>query len=124
VILAARLEDLVRRALAARPATTDASSSATATGAVSNVQAAVFSAATDQVPGLATTTGTLKFTFTTATTIPSGAIIIRFNSNYLHTVGAFTTTMGTTPTFPHFLGVDRRRQCYWWRPWQQQSHAA
>jgi hypothetical protein len=70
---------------------------ATASGAVSNVQAAVFSAATDQVPGLATTTGTLSFTFTTATTIPSGVIAIQVQFQHLNTVGAFTTTMGTTP---------------------------
>jgi hypothetical protein len=69
---------------------------ATASGAVSNVQAAVFSAATDQVPGLATTTGTLSFTFTTATTIPSGVIAIKIQSQYLNTVGAFTTMMGST----------------------------
>jgi len=68
---------------------------ATASGAVSNVQAAVFSKSTDQVPGLATTTGTLTFTFTTATTIPSGSISITIQSQYLATAGAFTTTMGS-----------------------------
>ena len=48
------------------------------------------------VPGLATTTGTLTFTFTTATTIPSGSIAIVFQSErYLATAGAFTTTMGS-----------------------------
>lgn len=73
--------------------------SATASGSVSNVQAAVFSASTDQVPGLATTTGTLKFTFTTATTIPSGYISIQMQSKYLKTVGAFTTTAGS-PSAP------------------------
>jgi len=70
---------------------------ATASGAVSNVQAAVFSKPTDQVPGLATTTGTLTFTFTTATTIPSGDIIIRIQSQYVATAAGFTTMMGTTP---------------------------
>jgi hypothetical protein len=56
------------------------------------VQATVFSKSTDQVPGLATTTGTLTFTFTTATTIPSGSIAIVFQSTqYL----AFATTMGS-----------------------------
>ena len=49
------------------------------------------------VPGLATTTGTLSFTFTTATTIPSGVIAIQVQLQHLNTVGAFTTTMGTTP---------------------------
>jgi len=68
---------------------------ASATGAVSNVQAAVFSKSTDQVPGLATTTGTLTFTFTTATTIPSGSISIQIQSQYLSTAGAFTSTMGS-----------------------------
>jgi len=70
---------------------------ATASGTVSNVQAAVFSKSTDQVPGLATTTGTLTFTFTTATTIPSGSniVIVLQSTQYLATAGAFTTTMGS-----------------------------
>jgi hypothetical protein len=56
------------------------------------------------VPGLATTTGTLTFTFTTAATIPSGSIAIVFQSTqYLASAGAFTSTMGTTPTFSPLL---------------------
>jgi hypothetical protein len=69
---------------------------AAAPGAVSSVQAAVCSKSTDQVPGLATTTGTLTFTFTTAATIPSGSIAIVFQSTqYLASAGAFATTMGS-----------------------------
>jgi len=73
---------------------------ATATGAVSAVQAAVFEKTTDQNPALTTTTGKLTFTFTTATTLPAGSVMITLRSNvgnYLTTVNGFTTMMGTTP---------------------------
>jgi len=66
-------------------------------GSITNVQAAAFSASTDQNPGLAATTGTLKFTFTTTTALASGAnaIGLEMNSIYLSEVGAFTSTVGS-----------------------------
>ena len=45
--------------------------------------------------GLATTTRILSFTFTTATTIPSGSIAIQVQFQRLNTVGAFTSAMAS-----------------------------